>query len=89
MEIERRGRAAGSAEELHAVFPDERAFLQLFEDAKAFERPVGSRHQRLADLKPWKLLAFEQQDPMTIPGDQRRDRTSCRAAADHNDIVGI
>ena len=89
MKIERRRSPARTTEKLYAVFPHKRAVPQLIQHAQPLERPVGSGHQRLADLKPGKLRSLEQQHTVAVLRHQSRGRTPRRPAPDHNNVVMI
>jgi hypothetical protein len=86
-EIERRRQFAGRVDELHAVLLDEVALLHLRQHVQPLQDPVGFRNQRLADVKPRKLLALEQPDAQPMLREDGGRRGSSRTAADDNYVV--
>ena len=57
---------ASLIDELHAVFFDKMAVFELIEHVQPFEHPIGLRDQRLADVEPREVLAFEQLHLVTL-----------------------
>src|SRR5262245_42645262 len=84
-EIERLGQLAVVVDELHAVFLDKSAPFHPGKQVEPLQDPVGLRDQRLADVEAREALALEEEDAVTVLGDQRgHSRTGGPAADDYH-----
>src|SRR5216684_2927589 len=86
-EIERARFLARRVCELHAVLADERALLELLQQAHALKCEVSVSHQRFAYMVPRESLLFEQHDAAAFARQNAGHRTTRRPAANDDHIV--
>jgi hypothetical protein len=73
--------------EVRAVLALEPVRLHVLEQAGLFERDDRVREQALADREAGELRAFEDLDPVALPGEQRRGDRARRPRADDDDVA--
>jgi hypothetical protein len=61
--------------------------IEFFPHAQAFECLHAEREKGFTDVKPWKLLALQNDNAPTRARKQGRGCTSSRAAADNRNVV--
>src|SRR5581483_7674790 len=86
-EIKRLAGAARRGDELHAVFFDEGRFLHLPDQAEAFERLVGEREERFADVIAGEFFAFENEHAVAAFGEQGGGGGAGWAGADDENVA--
>ena len=81
--------AARLAEKLHAVLAGKGAVFESAEHAEPFERPVGIRHQGLADREAGELLPLKELDLAAGCSDEGGYGAAGGAAADDDDVAHV
>ena len=74
---------------LHAVLAGEGAVFEPVEYSEPFERPVGLRHQGLADCEAGELLPLEEPDLAAGCGDEGGYGAAGGATADDDDVTHV
>ena len=77
------------AEKLHAVLAGEGAVFESVEHAEPFERPVGIRHQGLADREAGELLPLEEPNLAAGCGYEGGYGAAGGATADDDDVAHV
>jgi hypothetical protein len=88
IETPRGGDDAIAIDEADAGFAD-KSCLQFANDAELVEQVVTEREERFSDVFAWKFFALEEEDVMSLAGEQSGSGGTGWAAADDDHVVQI
>ena len=88
-EIPAPGLRVGTPNHGGATLANKTGLLHFIQNAQVLQYRYAGRQQRFTHVVPWEPIAFQQQDAVTAPGQQRAYAGAGRAAADYNYRVRI